>query len=189
MTTIQEPEPVPDDVSSGVSLEGRLDAVLESTEGIRREIKIENERRDALDKRRVKTIRRVTQFASAVALVAVIGVGVGIRGEVDAHRAQLAATKAEHDLVVNQESTTRARKASCDQDNNQRARAEKAFEDNAAVIVAQLRLVNPHPTPNQQQGYLDYLAAQHRKGIADFPQRDCSPGGIASFLNTPQPTP
>lgn len=132
---------------------------------IRKQIAIENSRRVTQDRRR--------NFAIVAAIVAaMLGVTIGFSGRTDAHSARAA-------LNGYISATSQARVASCEQDNAQRVRARKAFEDTASVLVSQTR----NPTSQQKILIAAYLHANHLRALADFPLRGCTLPEIAKFLN------
>lgn len=165
-------------ISGFSDLEERLDALLESTENIRTEIKRENKTRDV----RIRT-NRIATIAAIVA--AVVGIFVGGIGVGSAHNAANSARNANRSAAVINANSTLSRKASCDQYNIQQRSLDEAQKDQIRVVVT---AVTPSThTPKLDKQIADFYIVYDKQVDKDYPQRDCTPIGIARYLHLPLP--
>lgn len=146
-------------VDDGNGIERRLEDVLESTEGIREQIRLENVKRD----RRIRLSRILILLVLVVAVVAVFVAAFSVNS----------LNNYKHD-------TQRARVASCKQFNRQQnAQANAETVEIRAVVFAVVAGDRSAETQHRvEQFYLKYdrlIAASH-------PLRDCSADGIARYL-------
>jgi hypothetical protein len=138
-------------------LEHRLQVLLTSTEGIRKQLRLENQKRD----------RRIFWSRVLVVIALVVGAGGVFSG-----------LRASNDLHTSNARTTNARIVSCDQYNVQeraQVHAEEAAWRNfgKAFIDAD---------PSARDAILGFLPKQYALIIAAHKSRDCSPAGVAKYL-------
>lgn len=166
--------PVPPDPSpiEAASIEERLDAVLESTEGIRVEIKTENERRDAQDRANKEAIRKSKRLGR-------VGIGVGVVGLVVAIVAVTFGIRASNDLHAFKSQIQTARRSGCIESNNQQRRsilgAEKGERTTINALLAAFKA--PSNTPTVVAFYAKYDAQQE----GNFPRRGCTPAALEAY--------
>lgn len=146
------------------NLGARVDKLAESTQQLATAYEDENKKRDE----RIRWSQRAVRWAIVVSCLAVVGAVVAI----------VVAVIATNALTTYKHDTQKARVASCQQFNQQQVRARAAFKDTAAILVATVE----NPTAKQKADIARYLAANNAKAAVDFPDRDCSSSGIATFL-------
>lgn len=149
------------------ALNARLDALATVTAEVREELVRENIKRD-------KRIRTNRMAMIVLSVVAVIGVAVGFSGKQDAHAAK-------RELHIANAQTEASRKASCEQYNRQQDAAITFAEHHDQVLADQIA---PPPRSPQDEIAVDQaLAALNQDSIDGHQHRDCSPAGIAAYLN------
>ena len=150
------------------SLEQRLIALLESTEGIRSEIRVENVKRD----KRIRT----NQIAIIItSILGVIGISVGAAGF--------------HSQQVANRNNAKARIASCLQYNQQQKdNAEIDIHDSHDLIALAIasnpksKTANPKTIKKFEDRFNKVHDASIRFRHAQH-YRDCSPAGIRKYLS------
>lgn len=153
---------------------GRIDRLSESVDRLAVEYSTENLKRDE----RIKASQRAIRWAIGVAafglVVALVAVSAGLWGITVGNRSA-------HNLHESQQATQVARIASCMQSNRQQtdnvAAQIKLSEDFVAALTA-----------GTTRPEIAARAAAFNKAHDDlirhaYPLRDCSPAGVAAFLN------
>lgn len=153
------------------SLEERLEVLLDSTEGIREQIRLENdasEERFRVNETRLRTNRRAFIAALIAAFLALIVGGLGVKTARDAN--------ADRDS---------ARIASCKQYNRQQKVQIEAETIQSHDLVNALARGISDPTRRAQQVAL-YNKTHDAIIAGGHPRRDCTPEGIRLYLSTPE---
>lgn len=176
-------------------IEKRLDDLLESSEDIRAQIKVENDRRDQQN-RNNETRMRTNRFTARIAIiVAVIGILVGYSGRHDAHTASRSAARANAAAHVAQVANVKtnqilasSRKGSCNAQVVSALKANKGQKDQIRVLVDALLAANhTPPSPELNAAVARFYVKYDHTVDKDNPLRDCTPRGIACFLNIAPP--
>lgn len=165
--------------SEHTELEGRLDALLQSTESVRVEIQKENKKRDV----RIRT-NRIATFAAIAA--AVVGIGIGGIGVSTGHDASASARHANAALAHTNAILATSRKASCDSLASQATQTRAGQKRQIRILVTALTKGAPN-TPDVRQQIADFELAYDKEVNVDNPVRDCTPRGIACYLKLPPP--
>lgn len=155
-------------------LNARLDSLANVTERVRAELERENIKRD-------KRIRTNRMAMIVLSVVACLGVGVGFSSRQDAHAARHEARVAQHELHIANAQTQASRKASCQQYNDQQDKFVVGDRQHALTLVKHLA---PPPRDAKTQGLVDdYLRDDNKTSVQTHKHRDCTPAGIAAYLN------
>lgn len=176
------------------TIEERL---LEKAGEIREAIKTENEARDRNIDHNRRAVRNTRLVAAFVFVVALFGIGVGANGVSDAHDARhaarharveadaasAAALRASRALARSEKRTAEARLASCLQFNVQQQQARDGQKREIRSLLSLALAAVPTPDPARTKQFLDAVLPGYDKTVdSSFPDRDCSPQGIADYL-------
>lgn len=125
---------------------------------------------------RDRSAKWLQRLAIGALIAAAIGIGVGAAGFSAADKADRKAdiATARADAIL--EARTTSRKIACDEFNEQQARSR-------AGEKAQVRsVISDRPRTPEEQAQIDELLRRHDAQVdASYPDRDCSPDGIAAY--------